>query len=481
MPTCYEHVISLADSGSFATLAGDLNPLHVQPIVARRLLFGGTVVHGVHILLQALQESIGSRGPTSIASIKANFAKPVPSGQPFTVQVQAAEASADLVRILIESNGHIVQRVAVRLVPRAGQQLALAEPSTDVPRCEAPSLKDMAEAAGTVALALDHGLARKLFPTLMHTLPDWQVAALLATTKIVGMRVPGLNSIFTDLDLQFDVDGTDAPATPWVSYRILCFDSRYGVLTLEMTGPALRGQLKALYRPAPVTQAPMQVVMGAVTPNEFAGQRALVLGGSRGLGEVTAKILAAGGGEVWLTYARGRDDALRVAEEIALNRGRAQVSAFDILDLPQCLDGERHGEWQPTHVYIFATPSIQFGPKREWDPRLFGQYSDFYVHGFARTIERIVDLFGLDKQPLNVFYPSTTYIDDPPAGAAEYVAAKSAAEGLSRALARAHPGWRFVTPRLPRLLTDQTNFGKAKAADPLSCLLPLIRELHALA
>ena len=50
-------------------------------------------------------------------------------------------------------------------------------------------------------------------------------------------------------------------------------------------------------------------VFEAHAPGEFANVRALVIGGSRGLGEITAKIIAAGGGDVWITYRRGKEDA----------------------------------------------------------------------------------------------------------------------------------------------------------------------------
>jgi len=50
--------------------------------------------------------------------------------------------------------------------------------------------------------------------------------------------------------------------------------------------------------------------------HEFAGQRALIVGGSRGLGELTAKIIAAGGGHTIITYSVGKEDAERVAAEI---------------------------------------------------------------------------------------------------------------------------------------------------------------------
>ena len=37
----------------YAGASGDFNPLHVDPVAARRALYGEVVVHGVHSLLWA--------------------------------------------------------------------------------------------------------------------------------------------------------------------------------------------------------------------------------------------------------------------------------------------------------------------------------------------------------------------------------------------------------------------------------------------
>jgi hypothetical protein len=58
---------------------------------------------------------------------------------------------------------------------------------------------------------------------------------------------------------------------------------------------------------------------------------------------------------------------------------------------------------------------------------------------------------------LEVFYPSTVFLDHTSANMAEYCAAKAAGEELCRQLAKRFPAWRFYFPRLPRLFTDQNN------------------------
>ena len=59
-------------------------------------------------------------------------------------------------------------------------------------------------------------------------------------------------------------------------------------------------------------------------------QSALIIGGSRGIGEVTAKILAAGGANVLITYNKGKNDAEKVVSDINSHGGVAAMLHYDI-------------------------------------------------------------------------------------------------------------------------------------------------------
>src|SRR6266850_1891833 len=78
---CLSRTFSLEDQSAFAALSGDFNPIHVDPLLARRLLFGAPVVHGVALLLWGLESGWPSgRGRASLAEVECRIdAGPVAS------------------------------------------------------------------------------------------------------------------------------------------------------------------------------------------------------------------------------------------------------------------------------------------------------------------------------------------------------------------------------------------------------------------
>src|SRR5271170_973339 len=72
-------VFSPDDQIAFARLSGDYNPIHLDPVAARRLLFGQPVVHGVHALLWALDAWLeGTHAAIRLKRLKAKFRTSIP-------------------------------------------------------------------------------------------------------------------------------------------------------------------------------------------------------------------------------------------------------------------------------------------------------------------------------------------------------------------------------------------------------------------
>jgi len=243
---------------------------------------------------------------------------------------------------------------------------------------------------------------------------------------------------------------------------------------LKVKGAGVSGVLSAFVRVPPVSQPPMAAVAEHVTSGEFADSTALVIGGSRGLGELTAKLVSAGGGRVILTYAIGKTDAEKLANEINAWGGTCEIFPYDIhKNADEQLEALKA---TPTHLYYFATPMIFGGNANYFSPERFAKFNEFYVQGFSRLIEAIRHR---TPEGISVFYPSSVFVENRPQHMTEYAMSKAAGEILCADIARSCKNLRVLVERLPRLRTDQTStLIQVDALNAVSVMLPIVRTMH---
>jgi hypothetical protein len=457
------------DQSAFAALAGDFNPIHVDALAARRLLFGTPVVHGIHLVLWALESSWPSpAGPARLARLEATFRQPVRVGFLATCEWDAGPGGS----VRITSQDRLAAEVRYRTEAGSGDS---GPPSNwPLPRRRASSVLGFAEARGAhgeMPLAYSPNEMAARFP-VSSALPAWQLAVLLATSRLVGVECPGLRALFTSLDLAFRLPEA-APLA--MRYEVVKADERLSSLRIHVAAPGVDGELGTRLRPDPVEQPSLAHLARLVDRGEFAGTRALVIGGSRGLGEVAAKLLAAGGGQVRLTYHVGAAEAARVVEEIRAAGGEARAFACDVLG--RSADAGLLDGWRPTHLLYFPTPFISLNESTAFSVELFRLYCRYYVEGLAWILESAA---AGPSGPLAVFYPSSSVLDEVLPKAAEYGAAKAAGEAACSHLCRLHAGMRCHAPRLPRVLTDRTaSILSAETADPGPLLLRELRRMNA--
>ncbi len=323
----------------------------------------------------------------------------------------------------------------------------------------------------------------RLFPRLGRVLPANQLAAILATTRVVGMRCPGMNSLYSGLSLKFRGDYGDSGSLaseqgPHVSsplaYSVQSSVRQFSLVRLQVHSGEVSGSLKCFVRPAAQVQSTFAALRGRVGASEFASQRALVVGGSRGLGEVASKLLAGGGAHVVMTYHRGAVDAESIVTDIQTGGGHARAVPFDVL--------QTDGQWDaftatrlPTHMYYFATPQIFVGSRGKFSNKIYRHFSQYYVDGFSALVDGLIRL----RAPLcKILYPSSEAVTEMPLHMGEYAAAKAAGETLCDFLGKAHPGLEILVARLPMLATDQTvSVLQIERQDPVPLLLDLLRRM----
>lgn len=453
-------IISEEEGQAFALLSGDFNPLHVDPLYARRLQFGGMVVHGVHHMLRAWNMVVDELIPLhnrALTSIRVRLPGPVKYNEEITVSVTIAQEGH---RAQIVGNTPERQCLVLDLV--FAEEEGFTGNADDLNVMDGPARRqDIIDQtfppridSGYYPLFCDLGTAERLFPALLSVLPLSLLAQIMACTQIVGMTCPGLHSVFTGLTLLVKpADNSEKSAQ--LNFYVAKSDPRFSRAKIAIDGPHIKGELDTFFRAPPVAQPKYDEISADYTGQEFLKQRALVIGGSRGIGETTAKILAAGGAEVTITYFKGEDEALGLCKEIAKGSGICTARQLDVLSAGEGDFIKLVDEVGATHIYYFATPKIESHIGDTWDQQAYERYCDYYIHPLGRLVKGF--MASNPDYKINLYYPSSIYVDEPRPGFGEYAAAKEAGETLCQQLGHQFPSLRVQTPRLPTMMTDQTS------------------------
>jgi NAD(P)-dependent dehydrogenase (short-subunit alcohol dehydrogenase family) len=389
-------------------------------------------------------------------------------GAPTALHV--VRATPSVVRAELSAGG----MTAVRLDVETGDRVPEAVPPLSARDVRVPAIAqardfDALRSSDGVLPQLAPGPAAAMFPHAAERLGPARVASIVQLSALVGMVCPGLNAIFGGFHLRV---AAEAPGSERVSFAVTTADERVRMLTIAVAGGGITGELTAFALP-PAAERVLAAVARHVRAGEFAGTTALIVGGSRGLGAVTARAIAAGGGRVVLTYLVGERDARAVADE--LDPACCRVVRYDARTAaaPQLAELE----WDPSQLYYFATPHIFRQKAGWWDAHRFAEFCAVYVDGFADVCAAV----HARGPSIAAFYPSSVAVDERPRDMTEYSMAKAAGEMLCADMNRFAPGVRVVVRRLPRVATDQTATLVAVAsADPLDVMLPIVRDLHAL-
>jgi acyl dehydratase len=456
----------------FADLSGDYNPMHVDPVAARRTTVGGLAVHGIHLALTALEALLGQsaneqRG-LGVTGLSAQFLKPVLVGD--VVYFYLTEVTEASNRIAAQINNDTVCEITIQFGPvfvRSSDELPslFREPVAEL------QFESLREKRGTLALGLDLAKANQLFPVSTAALGAGGLAATLALTRLIGMHCPGLHSIFAQANVRYK----ETTSSDCQSYRVEETDERIGRVVIAVDSPFLQAQLLAFFRPPPELQPSIVTIKGLVEPGRFAESIALIVGGSRGLGEVTAKIIAAGGGLPVITYYQGADDAARVAQDILSHGGRCKTLQLDVRHREQLEKlGQRKDAFRS--IYYFATPKI-FGRRRGFFSHdALREFNEIYVTSFGRLVDTVA---SESDAKLRVFYPSSIAATENMREMAEYAMAKRLAEDMCAFYNRYSDRSEIIVERLPRIKTDQTNtLLPYPSEDAVVVMLPIVERVE---
>lgn len=454
---------SLRDQVDFGRFSGDKNPIHVNPIAARRTLHGVCIVHGMHAVLWAL-EQLTIKNSKTISSLKARFSNPLVLNCDTKLLFDEKLQKIVLTQKGIHCISIFLKLGAIKSNFRKRKTLA-----------PHPKPADKKFEFFSVGSKFHFNLHREtsyktiLFPTLSRVYGDLLVDEMAGLSQLVGMECPGVHSLFAAVSLSlYDQNKTS-------SYKVVKLDERLNLIHIEVSGFSVNSILECFFRPKPVANLTYEECIQLVKKNEFKDVNALIVGGSRGLGECTAKLISAGGGKSVITYFQGAKDAALVQADINSMGGFCEILAVDIDQLDNIkINFQQSGINQ---LYYFASPKILSERGNVFDVKQ--KYAKFYCHNFKRLVNNLIR----ELDSLSIFYPSTVYINEKKRGFEEYIKAKLGGESICQELVLTNSDINIIFPRLPVLQTDQNQSIAGKPQNSMhnaTILLPEIRRMKAL-
>jgi NADP-dependent 3-hydroxy acid dehydrogenase YdfG len=441
----------------------------MDPVAARRTQAGAQVVHGIHAVLWALEATLANgRSFNRITTLDVQFKKFIYVGD--QVALASVRETETMLRVALCVDGLETTTLEIGFAPRAKISASLLSTAViEVPQVPLTlTLADLPGRSGRLSITNERRVS-SMFLKTTEQLGKHRVEAIAQLSTLVGMVCPGLHSIFSSLELEFTSEPEEATG---LNFKVQNIDGRFRLAKIAISGSGLRGMASAFVRHPPVTQPSYLDLTQLVHKNEFSSTTALIVGGSRGLGALTARAIAAGGGRVIVTYVHGETEALDISKEIGPDA--CCILRYDVRkDASEQLSSL---DWNVNQLYYFATSQI-FRQKASWFVSShFSEFCQMYVTGFEAVCKAVQIQ---ENQKLSVFYPSSLAVEDHPRDMIEYSMAKAAGEILCSDMNRFMRDVHVVVKRLPRILTDQTaTVMPVESSDPLDVMLPIIRELH---
>lgn len=434
-------IFNIEDQNWFSKISGDYNPIHLDDLYARKSMFGEIIVHGIHLVIWSLDEfSKCCKSSCSIIRIDCNFKKPVKLNQKVVFEITFYEAMKCKISLLVDNV--LVTKINIQYQSESTE-------FDNIYLNENPEKEDIYDGdftldKNTLQLKYLNTDIFRSYPNLNKVISANQVLNFLTTTKIVGMKCPGLNSIYSGFNFKLNNKYNPTHLTYSIEKRSL----KYHKFDLNIESESIIGKIIAFDRPKLNNLFSYIDATKLVDFGNFSNQRALIIGGSRGVGAISSKLLIAGGAKVLFTYNQGLKEANELCSEI--NSPNLISIQYDINNINNDATNSIK-EFAPTHIYYFVTPFIFSANKGAFDIKLFQKFSNYYLRG----LYEIISIFEKNEE-LKLYYPSSIAIEELLDNMIEYACSKIASELLCDHLEKLYPYLRVYKPRLPRLETEQT-------------------------
>jgi FkbH-like protein len=438
----YNYEFNNDDKNFFSKFSRDFNPLHIDDIYSRRLLFGECVVHGCNVVIRALNffdEDIDQ--DFKITKINVNFIDKTL----YNINTKFIIKSKinNIIEISCFQNNKKTCFINLQLSKENNENIKLKEyqdTNTSPLQLTKEDIKKKIGDKNSTNIEYDLINFEKLynFKNIDYSL----LIYISNLSKIVGMHLPGLNSIFTSFKITYNKDNINKNV---INYQLNNFNN--SILNLTING-IYDGEINAVLRPERIKQLSIKNIQ--MTGTEFNNINALVLGGSRGIGELTTKILIAGGASVTFTYNNGITESKDLIDEINSVSIEKKCKSFKFNLLTDELDINILKKYDIIFYYI--TPKI-LPTDNILNTELLHKFNTFYNEKYYNLL---LKLSNINKE-FQVFIPSTVFIDEYNTHFKEYIFSKSLSEYISKYIENNFKNIKINKIRLKKMNTDQTQ------------------------
>ena len=168
----------------------------------------------------------------------------------------------------------------------------------------------------------------------------------------------------------------------------------------------------------------------------LAGKRALVTGGSRGIGAAIVRRLVADGADVAFTYNASPDHAQKVAAEAAVGGAKVvaiQADSGDAEAVAAAVD-DAAAQLGGLDILVNNAGVASFGGVAEYPLAEFDRLVSVNVRGVFAAIQQAIPHLGQGGRIITIGSVNAEWV--PTTGLAAYAMTKAAVAGLTRAVAR---------------------------------------------
>ena len=432
--------ISRKEHNNFIKLSGDFNPLHISKQYAVEYGFEDLMVHGVHLFLKGLE--LVKKKIIFLKKAKIDFFNPIYLGPKIFAEINEEN---ECIQIKLMQN---LKKCLIIYLSLSKSKTFKKEEIKNFklfnkkkPEVHSPNEQNY---SGTLYHYIDPKKLSDMWTDLTKIFGCCRLHGIISLTTIVGMYYPGEKSLLKSINISF------SEKCKKLKFQKVKMDKRFGLTQIKVNGMGVEADVQAFFRKQIDFRIPSSHIEKLNSRDNFSNQVSLVIGGSQGLGSALAQTLSFGGAEVTATFKNNYFFAKKIFDHL---QGYDRKIKFKKLNIENKYEFRKIlREKKYNSIYICATPKIFSRTDEIFSIDILNTFLMYYVNCMIEILK-----FYKNQKKIAIFVPSSITTKKPVIGLEEYITAKFCLELLSNKINKISTNFKVFSPRIDRLLTNQTR------------------------